>query len=227
MKCGQLAAVAPVRQKFHNSLAEIQFKQDGMRVAPLLHNTIMQQLSRSHRNLFCRVRPIDKVSIRLIATFGLAVIMTWFPWESTATFAGTNFYVPRTDHYYYSGFQWKLTKNPLQEIDELTSVLSENPGNVKAYYNRGLIKAQKGDIPGARADFARAAYQQPSSPEQYGDLCVVKWLFKAPSDVALKDCDQAIQANPQGSRGYYARGLVKAEAGKKSKQSALFASHSD
>jgi hypothetical protein len=34
MKCGQLAAGAPARQEFHNTLAGIQFKQDGMRIAP-------------------------------------------------------------------------------------------------------------------------------------------------------------------------------------------------
>jgi hypothetical protein len=84
------------------------------------------------------------------------------------------FYFTRADHLYYSGLVLRRVENPAQEIGELTSVLSKDPKNVKAYYNRGIIKRQNGDPTGAKEDFFKAVSQWPITPEEYADSCLIK-----------------------------------------------------
>ena len=108
-----------------------------------------------------------------------------------------SFYITRADHYYYSGLYWwpEDLDNPWLEIEKLTSALSKNSNDIKAYYNRAIIKRHIGDTKGAHEDFLHTLHLRPTTSGEYADSCLVKWRLRALS--AFKDCEQAVEAYPQ------------------------------
>src|SRR5262249_51723018 len=132
----------------------------------------------------CHFRFVNKLLVSfLLMTVCLSPVLA----EDTSP---TNFYISRADHLYYSGLVSGPVENPSLEINNLTSALSKNPRNVKAYYNRATIKMQNRDPAGAKEDFVKAFYGWPTTPEEYADSCLLKWVVRAPLDAVFKDCEE-------------------------------------
>ncbi|MFO5473141.1 MAG: tetratricopeptide repeat protein, partial [Dolichospermum sp.] len=82
------------------------------------------------------------------------------------------------------------------------------------YNNRGIVRKQLGDKPGAIDDYTQAIKINPNDAKAYNNRGIVRSeLGDKPG--AIEDFNQAIKINPNEAKAYYNRGLVRYELGDK------------
>src|ERR1039458_7799124 len=105
----------------------------------------------------------------------------------------------------------KLTKRIFFSLAVLLLVTdSAFCGDETNYFNRGNVKAQKGDLDGAMADYTKAIELKPDYAKAYSNRGLVK-RGKGDLDGASADFNKTIELNPSLAQPYYNRGNVKAE----------------
>jgi tetratricopeptide (TPR) repeat protein/V8-like Glu-specific endopeptidase len=96
-------------------------------------------------------------------------------------------------------------------LADYNQAISLNPEYLAAYYNRGILKAEKlYDLQGALADYNQAISLAPRYDQAYYRRGNLKNGLNDPKG-ALADYNQAISLNPKYTLAYYNRGILKAE----------------
>lgn len=98
------------------------------------------------------------------------------------------------------------------QIEMYSRLLEKNSRNIDAYNNRGVFKAQLGDIKGAMADFKAVLEIKPSDPEAFNNLgnCLASSGNYAQ---AIDYFTQAIKSDPQHVSSYFGRGRLRRALG--------------
>lgn len=78
-------------------------------------------------------------------------------------------------------------------------------GNV--YYNRGIAKDKLNDYTGAIEDYNKTIELDPKNTDAYNSLCKIEALHGS-SNEALKDCDRAINLNPDHAESFFYKCLI-------------------
>ena len=86
------------------------------------------------------------------------------------------------------------------------SCVAENPGDARAYINRGLARGAKGDVDGAIADSSKAIELNPTNAEAHVNRGVAK-LAKGEAGGAIADFTRAIELKPNDPIGHYYLGI--------------------
>lgn len=90
-------------------------------------------------------------------------------------------------------------------IDSLTEVVQQNPGDASAYNVRGSAYGKAGKLREAIADFDTAIKINPGFYQAYANRALVQRRMNR-DDVAFNDYNQAIQINPSYAVAYVGRG---------------------
>ena len=86
-----------------------------------------------------------------------------------------------------------------------------NPNDAQAYYNRGLIRYEQKNYPGAEADFSQAIGINPLDEQAYYNRGLTRYRLKNYPG-AEADFSQAIGVNSElAAQSYHNRGLVRYE----------------
>ena len=93
-------------------------------------------------------------------------------------------------------------------------VLTINPQDASAYYNRGVAKSDLGDKQGAIADYSQAIAINPQDANAYHNRGFAKSDL-ADKQGAIADFNQSIAINPQNANAYTNRGAAKFDLGDK------------
>ncbi|TYO61479.1 tetratricopeptide repeat protein [Bradyrhizobium hipponense] len=99
------------------------------------------------------------------------------------------------------GVQKSIENDLDAQIAELTAAISRNPRDLKAYRQRGLLKARMRRYDDALNDFNRTLALDPNDAHAYG-LRALVWARKGDRDRALVDFDEAIRLAPQNGELY-------------------------
>ena len=87
------------------------------------------------------------------------------------------------------------------QIAECSRIVAANPNDARAYRQRGLSKARKGQFDEAIEDLSRSISLTPGDAHAYG-LRALAWARKGDREQALRDFDAAIALAPQNSGVY-------------------------
>ncbi|MGB3668671.1 MAG: tetratricopeptide repeat protein [Phormidesmis sp.] len=90
--------------------------------------------------------------------------------------------------------------------------ISSNLPLAQAYYQRGLLRQQRGDSLGALADWSDAIAQHPKYPQPYAQRALML-LAQGEHERALADLNSAIAANPTFASAYLQRGNLRHQLG--------------
>jgi tetratricopeptide (TPR) repeat protein len=97
-------------------------------------------------------------------------------------------------------------------IADLDRVISLDPFNATAYFNRGITYIQKGESARAIQDFDSAITLNPNSANYYVNRSIA--MFNTGNLAgALEDCDTALRLDPNNAEAYGRRGDVRFETG--------------
>lgn len=94
-----------------------------------------------------------------------------------------------------------------QLIAECTQAITQDPQDVRAYYNRGLIYSRFGDFDRGIADFNKCLELDPKNHGAYVNRGL-SYLFNKNPDQALLDINKAIALDLDDPEDHYNRGLV-------------------
>jgi tetratricopeptide (TPR) repeat protein len=89
-----------------------------------------------------------------------------------------------------------------------------NPKFANAYFNRGVIKDDNGDLTGALNDYSQTISLKPQFAGAYCNRGIIKSKL-GDKYGALADFDLAISTDPNDDTAYYSRGLVKEDVDNK------------
>jgi tetratricopeptide (TPR) repeat protein len=95
-----------------------------------------------------------------------------------------------------------------EAITDWNEVIQLNPNNAKAYYNRGLAKADHHDPDGAMTDYNEAIQLDPKNGAAYNSRGYAKSQLGDLSG-AILDYNQAIELDPKDPEAYNNRGNAK------------------
>jgi len=102
------------------------------------------------------------------------------------------------------------------------SALEINPRLTTAFYNRGNLRLNLGDLDGALADFDQALQTDPDDVMAYNNRGIAK-LAKGDLNGAIEDFNHAIKINSRHPEPYANRGLVRLQQGKNAEAERDFA----
>jgi tetratricopeptide (TPR) repeat protein len=95
-------------------------------------------------------------------------------------------------------------------LADYNRAIKNNPQSPNAYYNRGLLKADKlQDFQGALADYNRAIKLKPNYDAAYNNRGNLKADKLQDYQGALLDYNRAIKLKPRNASSYYNRGILK------------------
>jgi tetratricopeptide (TPR) repeat protein len=95
-------------------------------------------------------------------------------------------------------------------LADYNRAIKNNPQSANAYYNRGLLKADKlQDYPGALSDYNRAIKLKPNYDAAYNNRGNLKADKLQDYPGALSDYNRAIKLKPRNANSYYNRGILK------------------
>lgn len=95
-----------------------------------------------------------------------------------------------------------------EALKKLNEVLIKEPGNVDAYFHRGMILFQQNDAERALNDFHKALDLNPKfAPAYVGEATVV--FSKGELDKAIEFLNKAIEADPKFGLAYHNRGVAR------------------
>src|SRR4051812_46427930 len=75
------------------------------------------------------------------------------------------------------------------------------------YYQRGLVRYEKGDVEGAIADYSKAIEMYPKYASAYNSRAAAR-KTKGDIDGAIADYNKAIELSPEIALPYYYRGFI-------------------
>ncbi len=104
-------------------------------------------------------------------------------------------------------FQWEESERLFRQGLEL------RPNYVPGYIQRAFVRAQAGDLEGARLDQEVALELDPLSPRCYR-LIAVRLYLQRDYESALIAIERALQLGPEVKHSYYLRGLIELQAGR-------------
>jgi tetratricopeptide (TPR) repeat protein len=113
-------------------------------------------------------------------------------------------------YYYRSVCYEKLEKFP-QALVDLDRAIELQPDHPIFHHARGRNRRKSGDLPGALTDFKITIDLKPQAIVYEERSEIHRCL--GDSDEALKDCNRAIELNPQLVGAYFRRGLIYGERG--------------
>jgi protein O-mannosyl-transferase len=93
------------------------------------------------------------------------------------------------------------------EIQDYNAVISLDPSDGDAYYNRGVVFHKMGQLDMAEKDYDTAIAKQPFSPEAYNNRGVVFIMFGL-FDKAIEDLNHSVAINPQRADVHNSRGFA-------------------
>jgi tetratricopeptide (TPR) repeat protein len=95
-------------------------------------------------------------------------------------------------------------------LADYNRAIKNNPQSPNAYYNRGLLKADKlQDFQGALLDYNRAIKLKPNYDAAYNNRGNLKADKLQDYQGALLDYNRAIKLKPRNASSYYNRGILK------------------
>jgi protein O-mannosyl-transferase len=94
-----------------------------------------------------------------------------------------------------------------EEIQDYDAIISLDPSDGEAYYNRGVVFHKMGQLDRAKKDYDTAIAKQPFSPEAYNNRGVV-YITLGLFDKAIEDLNHSIAINPQRADVHNSRGFA-------------------
>jgi Caspase domain/Tetratricopeptide repeat len=98
------------------------------------------------------------------------------------------------------------------EIRRLSRRIEDNPKDVNAHYQRGILYAKNSEFSRAVKDFNEVVRANPNDAEALNNRCWARAMLDE-LQTALKDCDEALRIRPRFSDALDSRGLVKLKIG--------------
>ncbi|MET0276794.1 MAG: caspase family protein [Pseudorhodoplanes sp.] len=92
-------------------------------------------------------------------------------------------------------------------IDDYNSAINNNPKNVQALRNRGVLWYRKAEFDRAFADFTKIIALDPKSPTGFSYRAIAL-IEKGEYDRAISDLNQSIRIDPKNSESFRFRGLA-------------------
>ena len=112
-------------------------------------------------------------------------------------------------------FEAVINSEAAPQLDSIAQTASAAPLNIplaQAYYHRGQLRQQSGDIVGALADWSAAVVQWPRYLEPYYQRALVSLEQKKYTE-AIADLDSAIAVDPTFAKAYLYRGNLRHQFG--------------
>ena len=114
---------------------------------------------------------------------------------------------------------YNLAQNKLSNYRANRAVISQRVAIAQKaanFSNQGSLKVQKGDVPGAIANFTQALVLNPNIPQAYLGLGIATSI-QGNKQQAIYNYDRALQFNPNLAEAYFGRGQAYYELGNKQK----------
>jgi len=114
---------------------------------------------------------------------------------------------------------YNLAQNKLSNYRANRAVISQKVAIAQKaanFSNQGSLKVQKGDVPGAIANFTQALVLNPNIPQAYLGLGIAT-SKQGNKQQAIYNYDRALQFNPNLAEAYFGRGQAYYELGNKQK----------
>ena len=114
---------------------------------------------------------------------------------------------------------YNLAQNKLSNYRVNRAIISQRLASAQKaanFSNQGSLKVQKGDIPGAIANFTQALALNPNIPQAYLGLGIAT-AKQGNKQQAIYNYDRALQFNPNLAEAYFGRGQAYYELGNKQK----------
>ena len=114
---------------------------------------------------------------------------------------------------------YNLAQNKLSNYRANRAVISQRVAIAQKaanFSNQGSLKVQKGDVPGAIANFTQALVLNPNIPQAYLGLGIAT-SKQGNKQQAIYNYDRALQFNPNLAEAYFGRGQAYYELGNKQK----------
>ncbi|MEG5037825.1 MULTISPECIES: TerD family protein [unclassified Microcoleus] len=114
---------------------------------------------------------------------------------------------------------YNLAQNKLSNYRTNRAVISQRVAIAQKaanFSNQGSLKVQKGDVPGAIANFTQALALNPNIPQAYLGLGIATGQ-QGNKQQAIYNYDRALQFNPNLAEAYFGRGQAYYELGNKQK----------
>ena len=114
---------------------------------------------------------------------------------------------------------YNLAQNKLSNYRANRAVISQRVAIAQKaanFSNQGTLKVQKGDVPGAIANFTQALVLNPNIPQAYLGLGIAT-SKQGNKQQAIYNYDRALQFNPNLAEAYFGRGQAYYELGNKQK----------
>ncbi|MEG4277042.1 TerD family protein [Microcoleus sp. MON1_C1] len=114
---------------------------------------------------------------------------------------------------------YNLAQNKLSNYRANRAVISQRVAIAQKaanFSNQGSLKVQKGDVPGAIANFTQALALNPNIPQAYLGLGIATGQ-QGNKQQAIYNYDRALQFNPNLAEAYFGRGQAYYELGNKQK----------
>jgi len=114
---------------------------------------------------------------------------------------------------------YNLAQNKLSNYRANRAVISQRVAiaqKAAIFSNQGSLKVQKGDVPGAIANFTQALVLNPNIPQAYLGLGIAT-SKQGNKQQAIYNYDRALQFNPNLAEAYFGRGQAYYELGNKQK----------
>ena len=114
---------------------------------------------------------------------------------------------------------YNLAQNKLSNYRSNRAIISQRVAIAQKaanFSNQGSLKVQKGDVPGAIANFTQALGLNPNIPQAYLGLGIAT-AKQGNKQQAIYNYDRALQLNPNLAEAYFGRGQVYYELGNKQK----------
>ena len=127
--------------------------------------------------------------------------------EPTPTPRPTAAPIPFAQTHFMAGARFYREGEFQKAVEEYTAILELEPGNTKAYGNRGLAYTQLGEIALAIDDFSRLIEIDPEDAKAYYNRST-RYGQLEDFDRAIRDYDSSIELDPGYAAAYFARGLV-------------------
>jgi tetratricopeptide (TPR) repeat protein len=107
-----------------------------------------------------------------------------------------------------------IPEKPEVAVSGCTTLISTDPTNAGAFYNRGTAYMILKQYDKARDDFSEAIRLDPTMARAFARRCLARFNRKSDYVVAVPDCNEAIRLAPKDYLGFYFRGILNLESGR-------------